>query len=1056
MYSALVEDVEIELVIEEKRSELFAKLTDGGYSRLDNFVYFPSNTFTVQKIEPVDDGFVFQVVYDYNVHFYYAFKHKEYIFCPAFLYKFFDLEDYSCLVVKNGIDFEYIILKSVPNNPLLLISDNYSKLLKGFKFFFPSYENENKILSLELSNKDIPMSLIKENLNRYSQDLIEEFYEETPISDLLYISKKDSNYVFIRKDVIIELKTKYGDIFNCFENKGKVLLHSNSAAAKKAREIVTIIIERPMVTSLSNAFRNTDYLRENYILDELIKVIGENYKNAKNAKDSSYNSCMFGIFQSSGYGKSRLIERLGTRIPTFYSSLQHHGGYPKSSVFLRMLIEKLHVIIKSASFSEFRFLNNIATATYVYILRVIYLILIKKKGENQSLSQFLDIDEELEDTPLIPKLPNQSIKEREEFVFNVLFKNLKEVCLYKESINYKREKPMALGDLRCWKSENPLQLTSDLNKFSIDENVNNPEVVFTNHLEEDVMKLLENFQTDKSLPCVFVIDEAQCLLYRNLEIPKALFSQFCWCLKDIDFGKKEPKEDIIEFQSPYSVFRRVFNMFSGIWERLMLVNVSSCREIIIPLKWFLEDHSWNCYGPPKFLKNFILLQTYNVNSMIIPEIKADMFQKRIYQLRGEAPIKDWNEFLESNFRLIKYFKFGRPLAYGIFKDLEEKNVLSNSYNLEAAYQDCCEFKYLAKKLSGGMGYLNDETADIHCLYSMFNFAFGTNYLPCFLNRVELVENYMMTVVKYILEDDTKILEQMQFSEEEKRDRSRFLVGGFLPEGAINFLSARYFAKFPKSLSKILNTCLKNGICNDKSYAELITQVFALSAIFFHINCDLEQVRKLAFQPISLGNFIRKFGEGSIEGGELNSRLEKALMSFGYFEHFSKTSMERPFDLMARCLFRGSALTLNQSFSPLNLMFPLVLDDGRISFVGIKLIYEWECFIEENIQRAVEKMNFYKIFGYHSDRPFAMIILILCDSNPQIQIVKPFLNVQNPLDNPNIVILKGISNSLREHSALFEIAPMGIMYGGIEEGDLEECDHMHGLFREFPPQLNNEN
>jgi hypothetical protein len=1053
MYSALLDAVEIEFLIEEKRSELFAKITDGGYSIADALPLLSSSEFSVQKIDPLDDGFVFQVVHNNNILNYYAFKHKEYVFCPAFLCEFLKLVDYSCLVVNNVIDYYYIILRPGSDDPLSFISDFFIKLLQIFKFIPPV--NENKFLSLDLTNKDILMSLTRENFNKFSKDLIKEFMDECPISVPLFKSRKDSNYIFIRRDVTIELKANYVDLSNCFESNDNIFLHSSSAAAKKAKEFILLFNEneRHMLTSLSNAFKATEYMRESHILDKLINLIRDNYQEGKRCKDSAYMSSMFGIFQSSGYGKSRLIERLGTRILTFHSSLHRHAGHQSDSVFLRMLFEKIQTIINSVGFSKLCYLNNIATATYVYLLRIMYLILIKKKRENQSFSRFLDIDEELKNTTLLPELPTQSMKEQEQFLFNELFKNLEEVCLYKESISYTREKLITLCDLRCWEAGTPLQLKSDLNKFSTDENANTPEIVFTNNLEGDVLKLLEEFQTDKTLPCAFVIDEAQGLLYKNSETTRKPFS---WCLRDIDFRRVDPSEIHTYNQSPYTVFRRVFRIFSGIWERLMLINVSSCREIIVPTKNGKIDISSNSI--PKYLKNFLLLETFNVISTVLVEIEADMFQKRIYQLNSEAPIKDWNEFLVSDFRIIEYFKFGRPLIYGIFKDLEELNVISKRYNLEATYQECCEFKYLAKKLSSGEGVLNYETTDIHCLYSMLNFAFGTNFIPSFISRDELVENYMMTVEKCIIEEDPWFLErtETEITQEEKDDTALFyLDGGFFPEGVINFLSARYFAKFPQSLSKLLNTCLRNGICTDKGYSELLAQFFALSAIFFHINCDLDQVRKLVFQPIYIGDFLKKLGEGSVGGGFLGSNLVliNARLSFGYFQHFPNDSIENPFDLMARCLFRGSALTLNRSFSDLNLMIPLVLGDGRISFIGIKAIHESECYLDTVVPRAVGKMNFFNIFGYHSDRPFVLIILILCDSNPQIHIEKPSLNEQNPLDNPNIIIFKGISQYIREHSGLFEIAPIGIMYGGIEEGYLEECDRMQGLCREFPPKPN---
>jgi hypothetical protein len=92
--------------------------------------------------------------------------------------------------------------------------------------------------------------------------------------------------------------------------------------------------------------------------------------------------------------------------------------------------------------------------------------------------------------------------------------------------------------------------------------------------------------------------------------------------------------------------------------------------------------------------------------------------------------------------------------------------------------------------------LNNEVNDIHCLYSIFNFAFGTNYIPSFLSKDKLVENYMMTIFEDIYE---------YIPENEEDDGHSNLIGGFLPEGVLNYLSARYFTKFPQSFTEMLNT-----------------------------------------------------------------------------------------------------------------------------------------------------------------------------------------------------------------------------------------------------------
>jgi hypothetical protein len=47
-------------------------------------------------------------------------------------------------------------------------------------------------------------------------------------------------------------------------------------------------------------------------------------------------------------------------------------------------------------------------------------------------------------------------------------------------------------------------------------------------------------------------------------------------------------------------------------------------------------------------------------------------------------------------------------------------------------------------------------------------------------------------------------------ENEEDDGHSNLIGGFLPEGVLNYLSARYFTKFPQSFTEMLNTSSRNS------------------------------------------------------------------------------------------------------------------------------------------------------------------------------------------------------------------------------------------------------
>jgi hypothetical protein len=214
---------------------------------------------------------------------------------------------------------------------------------------------------------------------------------------------------------------------------------------------------------------------------------------------------------------------------------------------------------------------------------------------------------------------------------------------------------------------------------------------------------------------------------------------------------------------------------------------------------------------------------------------------------------------------------------------------------------------------------------------------------------------------------------------------------------------------------------------------------------------------LAFQPVYLKDLLWQLCDDKRTVDEFlgsDGLLKKARLSFGYFEHFPRTTLENPFDLMARCLFRGSALTLHSSFRGIDLMIPLVLGSGQISFLGVQVRYVKEDSIDDAVQKAIPKMSYSYIFQpqSQSDRPFAMILLVHTTSDCRVYIEKPKIEktgLQNLLDNPDVLVFKGISKNIRGPKSLYNSAPTGIMYRGIDEKYLKKCDHMLDIINDIP-------
>jgi hypothetical protein len=181
-------------------------------------------------------------------------------------------------------------------------------------------------------------------------------------------SKFEGNYyLFVENPLYNYLCSLYGDLIRKFENDTIAIIHKDSATAKKLKEYGELLKEKDLTsaTTTLDAYNNTDYLFERFILGKLIKHIKSNFKGGRLRRVQKYFSSMFSILQSSGYGKSKLMEKLGSETPTFYSSLQQGSGTPEVSILLLELIKELENIIQErAKIEQKCFMNNISAATH--------------------------------------------------------------------------------------------------------------------------------------------------------------------------------------------------------------------------------------------------------------------------------------------------------------------------------------------------------------------------------------------------------------------------------------------------------------------------------------------------------------------------------------------------------------------------------------------------------------------------------------------------------------------------------------------------------------------
>ena len=164
-------------------------------------------------------------------------------------------------------------------------------------------------------------------------------------------------------------------------------------------------------------------------------------------------------------------------------------------------------------------MNNVTTAVYIYILRVLFVIL--KNPKNSSLMENFKIDLELENHQFFDSIKVDEAAKREE-IFKMLFRGLEVICKGVQYVSFDGEYTLKLDSI-------PIVQELSLNKFAI--KIYSMEDL-TNDLEGDVMAMLLNLKIEGSgLPSIFVIDEAHGL--RRRRTPSGL-ENYDWDFQDID------------------------------------------------------------------------------------------------------------------------------------------------------------------------------------------------------------------------------------------------------------------------------------------------------------------------------------------------------------------------------------------------------------------------------------------------------------------------------------------------------------------------------------------
>ena len=655
-------------------------------------------------------------------------------------------------------------------------------------------------------------------------------------------------------------------------------------------------------------------------LKYLLTHIKNQYAKYKDSHLHTYFSAILPVLQSSGYGKSRSLIELGKYLPLFYASLQQGEGFPVKSKIMCNFINHLDVLINSSY--EPYFLNTASTLLYVFILRMMFIILSVRDSNN--LNAFIIDDELFSAMPLelILNLPGRS---HEEKIFEILVNGLDKFFLPREVVSFD--------------AENPIPLPNELQSFGHIPTKNG--ALYTDNLEEAVFGMLKRSKRNdfphNEFPSIFVIDEAQFLIY---DAKTKSIKQ--WNLRDSKY--KSTDEDLTRSRTAFHILRRMCRIYGGIWRNILfIVAGTSCKVTNIFVHSEKDPSSRSLQHTTKQIPVFVMAHSFDILSFICKNIRENMFAN---------DIRMWNAFLTSEFRISEFYRFGRPLIWAYFNFATDERfnneklysnanlliekasvdkILSKKFDLSDEFftqiiDYSPELTFYLSKILGGVSRkqeLSSEYKDI--FFSIFNLSLGMNLLPTSISAENLVENNMMTLLSV-----------------EHSFNCVITSGCFLPEGPLNSVATYSLLNRTRYLLTVVQELKKYNLISIGHFGIMIAEFVLLSSAFTCIDPEFSKMRKIIFQPIDLEDFLLELSDGDEkvinDFFRLNPELVHSRLSFSYFQNFDpgKRSIDRPFDLMARCLFRGSATSLYPNYPGLDLMIPLVLSDGRMSLIGVQV------------------------------------------------------------------------------------------------------------------------
>lgn len=642
------------------------------------------------------------------------------------------------------------------------------------------------------------------------------------------------------------------------------------------------------ILQFRNLFDHGDYNDRERLLEFVVNHIMHHYKNVILASTGSefgqYFSTLCHMLQSSGYGKSRLAIELGGKIPVIYTSFKTERGYPCQSFLLQMFLDRCktkyslpEVISGETTHSS----DEAAAFIFAYFMRLFFIILESPLAKSENSTKALNCDD-----CVLSYFTNQSVDIRK--VFHSIYDEVKKVDL---------------SSFKLSEGE-PIMLPTEYKNFTWC--FEGRRILSTENIEEDTKKSIDDFKKrlfgDNHITCplIFVLDEAQALLYSDASDEERLELFFKY-------------DSTIESVMAFNMFRRVFRHFLFMWDQCWPMLLSTNGKISNFLVEYDKDKSRKPAESFKIIPPIELVQTFDVNLGLISNSFPDL----------------WHEYLKSPKRFVNLYKVGRPLIYNSFLAYYKSDEVVDDQFLNRPFTHCPELQFLRDKIFLDTTFIQSEKTDATDSYSNYQrlsilgLSLAFDAFPQTIDIEKLVSSHMMTLLSYSGAEEVT-------------------YGVYPPEGILNGIASWYLVY---NLDGIMNfflvmrgcSFINSGVVGETiAKANLIHAAFSSNAIVTQ-NPYQQPIRRQINGTVGIETFLLSYTDNPdiVKQFVKKSHLEGALVSFSYFQKWEQdiTDLEL---LLKKCLFRSCALHLKDGYPIIDLLVPMVLKDGRLSFIAIQV------------------------------------------------------------------------------------------------------------------------